>query len=85
MVTFNQAFFGGEGGVEWREKKELLLPPKEEGKDYHLMTDYQDQDALHFKVIWEWYLFSTEDRVLERWTELSFSRWKMSNTTRSIH
>lgn len=44
MVTCNQAFFGGwgGGGVEWQAKgkKELLLPPKEEGKDYHLITDY---------------------------------------------
>ena len=32
----------GGGGVEWQAKgkKELLLPPKEEGKDYHLITDY---------------------------------------------
>ena len=45
MVTCNQAFFGGGGGgwvVEWQAKgkKELLLPPKEEGKDYHLIADY---------------------------------------------
>ena len=45
MVTCNQAFFGGGGGggvVEWQAKgkKEHLLPPKEEGKDYHLITDY---------------------------------------------
>ena len=33
---------GGGGGVEWQAKgkKEHLLPPKEEGKDYHLITDY---------------------------------------------
>lgn len=33
---------GGGGVVEWQAKgkKEHLLPPKEEGKDYHLITDY---------------------------------------------
>ena len=33
---------GGGGGVEWQAKgkKEHPFPPKEEGKDYHLITDY---------------------------------------------
>ena len=33
---------GGGVVVEWQAKgkKEHLLPPKEEGKDYHLITDY---------------------------------------------
>lgn len=31
---------GGGGRVTGKWKKELLLPPKEEGKDYHLIADY---------------------------------------------